>query len=110
MVWQDKVDSDISGIDNNLIDASGTTWDHLPSYAFDDDLSTKWLHFVSENAWISYHLPEGGVVNSYSITSGDDVPGRDPKHWRFEASIDGLNWIILDEQEDQSFTSRYQKR
>lgn len=40
------------------------------------------------------------AVTSYTITSGDNVPGRDPKAWKFLGSQDGVTWTVLDEQKD----------
>ena len=105
-----KAFQDITTPEPGNIDASGTTWGHLPEYAFDNNLNTKWLHFVSENAWISYFDPQGIVVHSYSITSADDVPERDPGHWLFQGSMDGTTWIVLDEQTNQDFNSRFERR
>ena len=108
--WFDLKNEDITSTTLSSIDASGTTWDHLPEYAFDNNLNTKWLHFVSENAWISYYEPNGAILNAYSITSGDDVPGRDPKNWSFEGSNDGMEWFELDAQSDQDFEKRKLKK
>lgn len=110
ITWEEKLSKDITDTNVANIDASGTTWDHLPEYAFNDDLGDKWLHFVSSDAWISYHSVGGAVVNYYTITSGDDVPGRDPKDWLFQGSQDGTNWTTLDERNNEDFTSRFQKR
>lgn len=92
--------------------ASGTTWDHLPEYAFDDDLATKWLHFTPNGEggppWIGFDFQESTSVSYYVITSADDVPGRDPKNWEFQGSNDGQNWIVLDEQTGQIFPSRFE--
>ncbi|MFK7905519.1 MAG: T9SS type A sorting domain-containing protein, partial [Chitinophagales bacterium] len=57
-----------------------------------------------------YNVPDGAVVNYYTITSADDVPERDPKHWLFEGSMNGENWVTLDERDDAVFDSRFQKR
>ena len=110
ITWEDKTNRDITDTNTDNIEASGTTWGHLPEYAFDDNLGTKWLHFVSENAWISYYFEGGAVVNYYTITSADDVPERDPKDWLFQGSNDGNTWTTLDEQNDQNFNSRFEKK
>lgn len=108
--WADKANRDVTDTNTDNIQASGTTWDHLPEYAFNDDLGNKWLHFVPENAWISYYVEGGAIVNTYTITSADDVPERDPKDWLFQGSNNGTDWITLDEQTDHLFNERFEKR
>ena len=108
--WADLTYRDITEPNTGNIQASGTTWGHLPEFAFDDNLGTKWLHFVSQNAWISYKNVSGSVIAAYSITSADDVPERDPKNWRVEGSNDGVTWTLLDQQSDQNFQKRFEKR
>lgn len=110
ITWEDKLNNDVTDANTNNIIASGTTWGHLPQYAFDDDLDEKWLHAVSTAAWIGYVLPEGAVINYYTITSADDVPARDPKDWVFQGSNDGNNWIDLDQRTNEDFPQRFQKR
>jgi hypothetical protein len=39
-------------------------------------------------------------LNSYTLTSANDVPGRDPTAWRFLGSHDGKQWTLLDERKD----------
>lgn len=40
-------------------------------------------------------------VTTYTLTSADDVPDRDPKAWRFLGSPDGNSWTLLDERRDE---------
>ena len=81
--------------------------------AFDGDISTKWLCFA-DTAWIQYDYSYNGgsakVINSYSITSANDAPERDPKDWHLLASNDGSNWTTLDSRSSETFTSRFQTR
>jgi hypothetical protein len=51
--------------------------------AFDNNFTTsKWLDLASAT-WIQYTFPSSGAyaVERYVITSGNDVPDRDPKSW-----------------------------
>jgi lysophospholipase L1-like esterase len=57
--------------------------------------------------WIQYRSPEPVRITGYSLTSAEDVPDRDPSDWTLEASIDGVEWELLDKQEYQYFMSRY---
>ena len=42
----------------------------------------------------------------YSLTSGNDNEGRDPKTWVLEASNDGEDWVTIDTRSNQSFSDR----
>ncbi len=48
------------------------------------------------------------AVVRYDITSGNDVPERDPKDWELQVSNDGENWTTLDKRTGQLFASRLQ--
>ncbi|MCB9283092.1 MAG: discoidin domain-containing protein [Lewinellaceae bacterium] len=110
ITWADRPYRDLTDTTTANIQASGTTWGHLPKYAFDNDLNTKWLHFVSQNAWISYKNLSGSTLYAYAITSGDDVPERDPKNWMVQGSNNGTNWTTLDQRSGQDFSKRREKR
>jgi hypothetical protein len=47
--------------------------------AFDNQTGTKWLGFSSQN-WLQYTYAAGiaGRLTSYTLTSGNDAPERDP--------------------------------
>lgn len=108
--WYDQPNRDLTSPTLASILSSGTTWGHEPEFAFDDDLNTKWLHAMATNTYIGYQLAEASPVSYYVITSADDVPERDPKDWQFQGSNDGENWTVLDQQVNQNFTSRFQRR
>ncbi|MFD0588123.1 discoidin domain-containing protein [Paenibacillus sp. GCM10027627] len=75
--------------------------------AFDKSTWTKWLTFNSP-AWLQYELPTAKVITSYSITSAEDAPYRDPKNWSLQGSNDGINWTVLDSRQNQTFAKRHQ--
>jgi hypothetical protein len=85
----------------------------MPTKAFDNDTSTKWLCFL-QNAQlptIEYRFVGGATfaVNAYTVTSANDAPERDPGTWRLEGSNDdGATWTSLDQQVGQSFPFRGQ--
>jgi hypothetical protein len=108
--WYDKAFEDLTVPDPETVEASGTNFDHLPIYAFDNDLYTKWLQLGDAGLWLSTFFENGEVIRFYTVTSGDDVEERDPKDWRFEASNDGENWVVLDVRTNEDFPSRRQKK
>jgi len=51
------------------------------------------------------------LVSSYTITSANDAPERDPANWALLGSNDGgATWATLDTQINQVFTGRYETR
>ena len=81
-------------------------------FSFDDDRSTKWCveHNSKPVVWQA-QMPEGAPpLASYSLTSGNDKPERDPRSWEFAGSADGRQWDELDRHEDQPpFSKRLQE-
>jgi predicted alpha-1,2-mannosidase len=71
---------------------------------------TKWLQFAQPTAaaplWVAYALDAPQAVKRYSLTSGNDSPGRDPQDWQLQGSDDGTTWTTLDTQTGQSFADR----
>jgi predicted alpha-1,2-mannosidase len=71
----------------------------------DNSPATKWLAFAP-TATITYTLDSAQTVAGYSLTSGNDSPGRDPKNFTIAGSTDGTSWTTLDTQAVQSFSGR----
>jgi alpha-mannosidase len=86
--------------------------------AFDNSSSSKWLDFANANpntraSWIQYRYADDirQVVTSYTITSANDAPSRDPANWQMLGSNDdGSTWSVLDQRTGETFSSRSQKR
>ena len=77
--------------------------------AFDGNTNTKWFNASGGSVgWLLYKYCQPVIVVSYALTSANDVPGRDPKDWQFQGSLDGNNWTTLDTQSNQAFASRFQ--
>ncbi|MDR2981194.1 MAG: glycoside hydrolase N-terminal domain-containing protein, partial [Puniceicoccales bacterium] len=65
----------------------------------DGDPSTKWCIEAKSFPIIwqkKFTAPI--VLKSYAITSAGDVPDRDPRNWKLEASDNGTDWTTLDRQ------------
>ncbi len=110
VTWEEQKSIELTDTNTDNIISSGTTWGHLPEYAFDNDAGEKWLHAVSENAFVGYVFDAPTVVSRYKVTSADDVPERDPKNWELQASVDGLAWTTLDAVSDNVFAQRFQEK
>ena len=48
------------------------------------------------------------LVNSYTLTSANDSPLRDPKTVNLYGSNDGVNYTLLDSRTNIAFTARFQ--
>ncbi|BCM92716.1 hypothetical protein IAD21_04598 [Abditibacteriota bacterium] len=71
--------------------------------ASDGDVNTKWTveHGGQPVSWQVTSPANMAAVSSYTLTSANDVPTRDPRDWEFQGSSDGKNWTTLDHRENQ---------
>jgi hypothetical protein len=80
--------------------------------AFDNDITTKW--YVRGNPTPSIAYDFGGTrayaITSYTITSANDQPDRDPLSWRLEGSNSQnlSTWTTLDTRTNETFAGRGQ--
>lgn len=72
----------------------------------DNLITTKYYISGRRALWVEYISPRPAILSRYTITSGNDVPERDPKDWKLLGSADGVTWAVLDSQLNQSFASR----
>nr|WP_260986775.1 discoidin domain-containing protein [Paenibacillus terrae] len=88
--------------------ASGSPSGEEKEKAFDGSSSTKWLIFTN-TGWIQYQFGGGAshIATSYSVTSANDFPARDPKNWSLQGSNNGTSWTTLDTRTGQTFASRF---
>lgn len=83
------------------------------SKAFDLSVNTKWFGGdLNKTGWLAYQFAgtTAHVVHSYSITSANDVPGRDPSDWQLQGSNNGSTWVMVDQQTAQVFAARLQTK
>ncbi|MCU0795075.1 MAG: glycoside hydrolase family 95 protein [Akkermansiaceae bacterium] len=81
------------------------------SKSHDGDPGTKWCFEIADAKPVVWQIvvPEAVAVSQYRLSSGNDMPQRDPQAWRLEASSDGREWTLLDEKKDQPpFSGRNQ--
>jgi hypothetical protein len=72
---------------------------------FDGNLNTKWLDY-SATSWVMVTFNSPTVLASYSLTSGNDVPYRDPSSWTLSGSNDGVTWTVIETRSGQAWASR----
>ena len=76
---------------------------------FDNNSRTKYLTFHSEG-WAIFEADNAATAVSYSVTSGNDAPQRDPKDWLLLGSENGYLWYIIDRRSNEDFSGRGQER
>ena len=78
----------------------------------DGDSGTKWCVDKAGKAVVwQIELIKAKTVASYSLTSADDVPSRDPQVWVLEGSADGKAWTALDRRSlGKPFERRHQTK
>ncbi len=85
------------------------------SNSHDGDSHTKWCltGLPAESGPVVWQeeREEATTLRSYSLTSAEDVPNRDPRKWLLEGSNDGRNWVMLDRRDlDKPFDQRNETR
>jgi hypothetical protein len=80
--------------------------------AFDLNAGTKWYNGDNNGGtgWIAYQFAglASHVVTSYSVTSANDVPPRDPTAWELQGSNNGATWVVVDQRSAVTFAARFQ--
>ncbi|MBY8874243.1 ThuA domain-containing protein [Micromonospora sp. PLK6-60] len=77
--------------------------------AVDGSTSSKWLA-RTPTGWLTATLAKPVVVSRYALTSANDFPGRDPKDWKLQGSVDGSTWVDLDRRTGETFPQRFQTK
>lgn len=76
---------------------------------FDGQVGTKWLD-PSTTTWVKVALATPSQLESYTLTSANDVPERDPISWTLSGSNDASAWTVIDTRSNQAWISRYLPR
>lgn len=107
---------DVTPIIINITSLGGTVSDQHNKHdhegiekLVDGNLGTKYLVF-QPTTWAQFKGNKPSIVTKYSLVSGNDAPGRDPKDWTLYGSNDGENWTVLDVRKDITFVSRRETR
>ena len=82
---------------------------------FDGDSGSKFLtndNVPSEDnpVHVEFAFEEAKTLDRYAMVSANDSPERDPKNWTFYGSTDGNEWVVIDQQSDQAFSTRFEKK
>lgn len=75
----------------------------------DGDTGTKFLIFTYDPTfYIQLKFKVAQHIATYSLTSANDSPSRDPKDWNLAGSNDGATWTVLDTRTGETFAARAQ--
>ena len=72
---------------------------------FDHQTSTEWID-LSASTWVLVTFASPTVLEAYSLTSGNGVPGNDPSSWTLSGSNNGTTWTVIESRNTQSWSSR----
>ena len=86
--------------------ASGLSKAEAPEMAFVAEKGKKLCCDWKGKLTLQATLKEPATVASYTVASGNDYAGRDPKAWELYASENGTDWTLVDTQKDISFARR----
>lgn len=108
----------VPGSSFDLTDNGGTITAQYPNTnaaedfpkLIDNSVQTKYYRSGRTNLWVQYQSTVAAIVTWYTITSANDVPGRDPKDWTLAGSNDGVNWTTIDTRTGETFAARLQKK
>jgi hypothetical protein len=108
----------VPGTSFDLTDNGGTITAQYPNTnaaedypkLIDNNSQTKYYRSGRTNLWVQYQSTTAAIVTWYTITSANDVPGRDPKDWMLAGSNDGVNWTTIDTRAGETFASRFLKK
>lgn len=93
--------------DNNASNPGGED----ETKAFDNSSNTKWLVYAATGALTyTFSGTSTKTLTSYTVTSANDVPGRDPKDWQLQGSNNGTTWTTIDSRAGESFANRFQTK
>ena len=74
-----------------------------------NNVRSKYLTF-NASAWMQFQTNASYIVRSYTITSANDSPERDPLNWTLQGSNNGSSWTTIDTRTNQDFPDRFQTR
>lgn len=69
--------------------------------------TTKW-NITGTTGWLQYKYAVSLRMKTYTITTANDAPNRDPKTWTLQGSNNGSTWTTIDTQTNIAWTDRYE--
>lgn len=99
----------LGAVSVNIENTNGADATEGSSKVTDGDDATKFLIFTYDSTlYIQLKFKAAEHIASYSLTSANDSPDRDPKDWTITGSNDGATWTVLDTRTGETFAGRGQ--
>ncbi|UFT98676.1 GH92 family glycosyl hydrolase [Radiobacillus kanasensis] len=105
----DGIQGDITHLVEGITASAENPPNEITTNLVDRNPQTKWLAF-EPTARIEFSFEEEVNIVKYALTSANDYPERDPEAWELYGSNDKNEWTKLDEQDNQSFAERYERK
>jgi uncharacterized protein with beta-barrel porin domain len=121
------IGGDLTDPEDNGVDGSDTNWNWTSIVASEENYWTsEGAYNVFDNkvdggdakwccggapVWVYVQFSQTYVLSHFTITSGNDVPNRDPDIWRIQGSNDGTNWtdiFLYDNDGVSPFSARHE--
>ena len=100
---------DLSNPSSKVVGTSkNTPRTQTPKHAIDDNVRTKYLNYDANGSGLTIYT-SGGIINGLSLTSAEDAPGRDPRAYKLEGSLDGKQFALISQGDVPHFKKRNQK-
>ena len=100
---------DLSNPSSKVVGTSkNTPRTQTPKHAIDDNVRTKYLNYDAKGSGLTIYT-SGGIINGLSLTSAEDAPGRDPRAYKLEGSLDGKQFALISQGDVPHFKKRNQK-
>ncbi len=87
--------------------ASGSGWSEQFYNLFNRKLNSKYYMSGAKQYYVEVKLDKAYQLDSYTLTTADAFPDRDPRKWTFNGFNEESGWIELDRRVEFTFPGRY---
>jgi F5/8 type C domain len=88
-------------------DMAAKAFDNIASSSQHWAENTYWRPKNQENEWLAQTFPQPKRISGYTVKPAHQ--NMAPEHWQFQASVNGTDWVTLDEQQGVEFTASRDK-
>lgn len=91
-----------------FVDGTLSAYGCPPEYLIDGQTGTKWcIDFFEDGEFVEWRMNKLTSITGYKMATGDDTGekwgnGRNPVSWILYGSLDGENWTVIDEKNDDT--------
>ena len=95
------VDENITVLTDTITCSTPYNDSHTADKLFDNDTGSKYLT-NGKTMFVAFSLKSAKAINAYTIVCANDWASRNPSDWTFYGSVDGENWVKLDERSGET--------